>query len=184
MCLKLLWHAQKELQFFKVLFSLTHNVEHIMKLWFLNYNMSRVMRKPTFWFPTRSDTNQAVQLQQMDRGLKFWIKKVEELYYLCNENKGADQLHGYREADLRLCFLICKMLVFSWRGSYVICLIIYKYLEQLFFLFKIFGLKMQKSTFFEEKKGFECCFIELRWWWLQTGLADLKSTKHLNFWIG
>ena len=25
-----------------------------------------------------------------------------------SENKGADQLRGYREADLRLCFLICK----------------------------------------------------------------------------
>ena len=24
----------------------------------------------------------------------------------CNENKGADQLRGYREADLRLCFRI------------------------------------------------------------------------------
>ena len=23
-------------------------------------------------------------------------------------NKGADQLRGYREADLRLCFRICK----------------------------------------------------------------------------
>ena len=34
---------------------------------------SRVMRKPTFWFPTCSDTNQAVQLQKMARGLKFWI---------------------------------------------------------------------------------------------------------------
>ena len=29
---------------------------------------------------------------------------MEELYYLCSENKGADQLRGYREADLRLCF--------------------------------------------------------------------------------
>ena len=28
------------------------------------------MRKPTFWFPTRSNTNQAVQLQKMDSGLK------------------------------------------------------------------------------------------------------------------
>ena len=35
--------------------------------------MSRVMRKPTFWFPTWSDTNQAVQLQKMAKGLKFWI---------------------------------------------------------------------------------------------------------------
>ena len=75
------------------------------------------MRKPTFWFPTRSDTNQAVQLQKMARGLKFWIWKVEGLYYLCGENKGADQLRGYREADLRLCFCICKKPVFSRFGS-------------------------------------------------------------------
>ena len=33
---------------------------------------------------------------------------MEGLYYLCSENKGADQLRGYREADLRLCFRICK----------------------------------------------------------------------------
>ena len=71
------------------------------------------MRKPTFWFSTWSDTNQAVQLQKMGRGLKFRIKKVEGLYYLCSENKGADLLRGYREADLRLCFRICKTLVFS-----------------------------------------------------------------------
>ena len=41
------------------------------------------------------------------------------MYYLCSENKGADQLHGYREADLRLCFRICKKPVFSRRGSTV-----------------------------------------------------------------
>ena len=33
------------------------------------------------------------------------------------KNKGADQLHGYREADLRLCFCMCKKPVFSRRGS-------------------------------------------------------------------
>ena len=77
------------------------------------YNMSHVMRKPTFWFLTWSDTNQAVQLQKMARGLKFRIRKVEGLYYLCSKNKGANQLRGHREADLRLCFRICKMLVFS-----------------------------------------------------------------------
>ena len=76
------------------------------------------MRKPTFWFPTRSDTNQAVQSQKMARGLKFHVYKVEELYYPCSENKGADQLRGYREADLRLCFRICKTLVLSRRGSF------------------------------------------------------------------
>ena len=75
------------------------------------------MGKPTFSFPTWSNTNQAVQPQKMARGLKFRIWKVEGLYYLCSENKGADQLRGYREADLRLCFRICKTLVFSRGGS-------------------------------------------------------------------
>ena len=32
---------------------------------------------------------------------------------LCSKNKGADQLRGYREADLRLCFRICKNPFFS-----------------------------------------------------------------------
>ena len=71
------------------------------------------MRKPTFWFRIWYDTNQAVQLQKMAIGLKFQIHEVEGLYYPCSENKGADQLRGYREADLRLCFRICKTLVFS-----------------------------------------------------------------------
>ena len=63
------------------------------------------------------------------------MKEVEGLYYLCSENKGADQLRGQREADrgqpeadrgqpeadrgqreadLRLCFRICRKQVFSW----------------------------------------------------------------------
>ena len=45
----------------------------------------------------------------MARGMKFWILEVEELYYLCSENKGADQLSGYRAVDLHLCFPICKI---------------------------------------------------------------------------
>ena len=78
-----------------------------------NANMSRVARKPVFGFPTRSDTNRAVQPQKMARGLKFWIYEEEGLYYLCSKNKGADQLCSYCAADLRLCFLIFKNLVFS-----------------------------------------------------------------------
>ena len=46
-------------------------------------------------FPTRSDTNRAEQLiKKMARGLKFRIYEVEGLYYVCSENKGADQLRG------------------------------------------------------------------------------------------
>ena len=41
------------------------------------------------------------------------------MYYPSSENKGADQLRGSnREADLRLCFRICKNSVFSRRGSF------------------------------------------------------------------
>ena len=54
----------------------------------------------------------------MARGLKFRIKEEEELYYPCSENKGTDQLRNYPEADLRLCFRICKKPVFLRRGSY------------------------------------------------------------------
>ena len=39
------------------------------------------------------------------------------MYYPCSKNKGTDQLLGYREADLRLCFRICKKPVFSLLGS-------------------------------------------------------------------
>ena len=49
------------------------------------------MRKPVFGFPTRSDTNRAVQPQEMARGLKFRILEVKGLYYSCSENKGASQ---------------------------------------------------------------------------------------------
>ena len=56
--------------------------------------MSRVVRKPTMWIPTRSDTNHAVQLLQMARVLKFCMKEVEELFYQSTENKDTDQLRG------------------------------------------------------------------------------------------
>ena len=70
------------------------------------------------WILPRSDTNQAVQPLEMARGLKFCIQEVEVLYYPNSENKGADQLRGYREADLRLCFRISENPFFSRRGSY------------------------------------------------------------------
>ena len=53
------------------------------------------MRKPTTWFPNRSDTNQAIQSQKQVKSLPLKILKEEEevpRYCPCSENKGADQL--------------------------------------------------------------------------------------------
>ena len=69
-------------------------------------HLSLVVRKPGF--PTRSDKNRAAQPQKMARDSKFRILKVEGLYYLCGENKDADQLRSYCTGDLRLCFRICQ----------------------------------------------------------------------------
>ena len=40
--------------------------------------------------------------------------------HACSENKGIDQLRGYREADLRLCFRLSISLVFLCSGSFLI----------------------------------------------------------------
>ena len=76
------------------------------------------MRKPVFGGLTRSDTNRAAQPQKIARDLKFRIKEEEVLLYPCTENKGADKVCGYRTADLRLCFRICKKQIFAIRGSF------------------------------------------------------------------
>ena len=76
------------------------------------------MKKTTMWFLNRSDTNRSVQSQKMVRSLKFRIYEEEGLYFPSSENKGADQLHGYSEADLRLCFRICRLFIFPCGGSY------------------------------------------------------------------
>ena len=76
------------------------------------HDLSRLVGKPTMLFPNRSDTNRPVQAQKRARSLKFRIYVEEELYYPSSENKGADQLRGYCEADLRLCFRLCRLLVF------------------------------------------------------------------------
>ena len=76
------------------------------------------MKKQQLEFPTRSGINQPIQSQEQTGSLKFWIQVEEELHYPCSENKSADQLHGYHEADLRPCFRICRLLVFPGGGSY------------------------------------------------------------------
>ena len=64
-------------------------------------------------FLTKSGTNLAVQPQKIVIGFKFWIKEVEELYYLCSKNKDADQLCGYSATDLHICFCIYAKSRFS-----------------------------------------------------------------------
>ena len=68
------------------------------------------MRKPVFGV---SNQVRALQSQKMARCVKFRIQEVEGLYCPRSKNKGAVQLHGYHEADLRPCFGICKKSVFS-----------------------------------------------------------------------
>ena len=75
--------------------------------------MSLVVRKPVFRVSDQIRHEPGCTTTEDDTGLKIRIKEVEGLYYLCSENKGADQLRGYPEADLRLCFCICKKPVFS-----------------------------------------------------------------------
>ena len=63
---------------------------------------------------------QSVQSQKQARYLKFQIYIEEGLYYPCRENIGADQPCSYCTADLRLCFCICRLLVFWCCGSFTI----------------------------------------------------------------
>ena len=74
-------------------------------------NVSRDARKLVFWVSDLSQKNA--------RCLKFWIKVEEGLYYPCSENKGADQLRSYCEADLCLCFLIYAKIWFSYGTVHV-----------------------------------------------------------------
>ena len=71
---------------------------------------------------------------KMARVLKFRIKKVEGSYYLCSEKKGADQLRGYREADLRLCFPKRKALISFAVTAKLICVFVFACLRNVGFL--------------------------------------------------
>ena len=72
------------------------------------------MRNSKMWFQNRSDTNRAVEAQNMARG-----EETREIALSVSKNKGADQLRKYCEAVLRLCFRLCN--VFSHhQNSYMI----------------------------------------------------------------
>ena len=81
-------------------------------------------------FPTKSHTNQAVKLQKMARGLKIRIWKEEGLYYLCSENKGADQLrgHGFRKKrDCTIYVAKTKALISFAVTAQLICVFLFTY---------------------------------------------------------
>ena len=73
------------------------------------------------------------------------------MYYPYSENKGADQLLGYREADLRLCFRICKIPVFSRRGSIVFYLDLASLRDNMTTGTFCLKLSFNHNTIFQEK---------------------------------
>ena len=75
------------------------------------------MRKPTIWVPTTGPTQTGLYSHRR------WLEagNLESrgiVLSACSENKGTDQLRSYCEADLRLCFRICRLLVFPCGGSF------------------------------------------------------------------
>ena len=81
--------------------------------------MSLCLRKPIIRDSDQSDTNRSAQSRKQARSLKFLVYVEKKLYYPCSENKGADQLRSFCEADLYLCFRLCRLLVVTCGGSYV-----------------------------------------------------------------
>ena len=75
-------------------------------------DMSRDVRKPVFGV-----SDQIRHKPATEDGLRLEISDMESRG--SGENKGADQLRGFHEADLRLCFQRCKDPVFSRSSSYL-----------------------------------------------------------------
>ena len=83
---------------------------HLLRNHIVCFLMMRVMQFPREGY-----------LRQVTRKSEIGILNQVEPKMGCTvrlENKGADQLCGYCTADLRLCFCICKNLVFSCRGLF------------------------------------------------------------------
>ena len=81
-------------------------------------NLSLVVRKPVFGVSDQVRHKPGCTITEYGKRFEISDLVEEVLYYPGRENKGADQLRGYRVADLRLCFRICKKPVFSRHGSF------------------------------------------------------------------
>ena len=67
-------------------------------------------------FSTMSVTDYTVQPQKAAILLKFCKEEVQGLYFLCSKNKSADQLPGYRAADLQKAGFLMTGLILSLEG--------------------------------------------------------------------
>ena len=85
------------------------------------HHLSHDARKPVFGVSDHVRHKPAYSPTEKARIFKFWVyvEQVLILYVLYSENKGADQLRSYCEADLRLCFRIGKNPVFTCHGSFL-----------------------------------------------------------------
>ena len=82
------------------------------------------------------------------------------MYYPCSESKDADQLRGYREADLRLCFRPCKLLVFSRTGSNVVfitCARLHAFELQSTYKIKHFDVGNRKLIYLHDVRNNDRC---------------------------
>ena len=67
--------------------------------------MSHFMRESVFRVSDQVRHNQGCTTTADDKQFDILhFKKEEGLYYLCSENKDADQLRSFQAADLRLYF--------------------------------------------------------------------------------
>ena len=73
------------------------------------------MRKPVFGVSDQVRHKVKLDCTATEEGYRLEISYIGSrgIVLAISENKGADQLRGYRKADMRLCFRICKKLVFS-----------------------------------------------------------------------
>ena len=97
------------------------------------------MRKPTFWFLTWSDTNQAVQPQKMARGLKFRFYKEEGFYNVAK----AKALISFAVTAKLICVFVfpyAKCWFSHTAAHLVICLLVTKTISHFGFDDRIFVL--------------------------------------------
>ena len=79
------------------------------------------MKRRTMWFSTGPTQTELHKHRRWLEAGNFGL-----LYYPFSENKGADQLRSYCEADLRLCFRICRLFIFMrWLIYFTDCSIIF-----------------------------------------------------------